>query len=185
MPYKGQILTNNFTGDSIEFLETGIDTGGERVTIRVTQKKSGQTIDNHLHVLQDETFNVISGRLTCYQDGREYHLSAGDKLTLSKNIPHNHYSTSDEPAVYIQTITPAMDTDYFFENYFGLLNDGKIRNGKLPFFQAMVTLKYLESPSFLADIPRGLQKILATFLAPAGRLFGYRAIYKKYTGIEK
>jgi quercetin dioxygenase-like cupin family protein len=185
MPHKGQILTNKLTGDAIEFLETGSNTGGERVTIKVTQKKSGQTIDNHIHVLQDETFKVISGRLTCFQNGKEYHLYSGDELTLSKNVAHNHYSTSEEPAVYIQTITPAMDTDYFFENYFGLLNDGKIKNGKLPFFQAMVTLKYMDSPSFLADIPRGLQKILATCLAPAGRLFGYRAIYKKYTGIEK
>lgn len=51
--------------------------------------------------------------------------------------------------------------------------------------QELVTLKYLDSKTFLADIPVGIQKILMYTIAPLGRLFGYRAIYKKYSGIEK
>jgi len=49
----------------------------------------------------------------------------------------------------------------------------------------MVTGKYLDSPSRLASIPRGPQNFLINILGPIARLFGYRAIYKKYTGIEK
>jgi hypothetical protein len=48
-----------------------------------------------------------------------------------------------------------------------------------------VALKYLDSKSYLADIPIGIQKLLMHIVAPIGRLFGYRAIYKKYSGIEK
>jgi hypothetical protein len=48
-----------------------------------------------------------------------------------------------------------------------------------------VSIKYLDSKSFLADIPLGVQKVLMNTIAPIGRLFGYRAIYKKYSGIEK
>ena len=49
----------------------------------------------------------------------------------------------------------------------------------------IVSLKYLDSKSYLADIPISLQNILMNIIAPFGRLFGYRAIYKKYSGIEK
>lgn len=185
MPTKGQKLIDKFTGDSFEFLETAKDTRGERVTLKVHLKSKGQTVDDHIHLLQDETFKVISGRLTCIQNGSKQIINAGEEITLSKNTPHNHYNMDDEPVEYIQTISPAIDIDYFIENLVGMINDGKVKEGKLPFLQAMVTLKYLESPSLLASLPRGLQKGLASFLAPIARMFGYRAIYKKYTGLEK
>lgn len=185
MPYKGQILTDQFTGDSFEFIETAKDTNGQRVTLQITLKSKGKTVDDHIHMKQSETFKVISGRLTYFLDKEKKYLSKGETITLPKNVPHNHYNTDDEPVVYIQTIAPAMDIDYFIENLFGLINDGKVKNGQLSFPQAMVTAKYLESPSRLASIPRGIQEVLINTLGPLSRLFGYRAIYKQYAGIEK
>ncbi|RKN81897.1 cupin domain-containing protein [Ulvibacterium marinum] len=185
MPKKGQILVDKFTGDSFEFLETGKDTDGKRVVIKVMLKSKGQTVDDHIHVLQDETFKVISGRMTYFLNGEKHFIKQGEEVTLPKNVAHNHYNTDNEPVEYIQTISPAIDVDYFIENLFGMINDGKVKNGKLPFLQAMVTLKYLESPSYLASMPRGLQRGLSTLLSPIARGMGYRAIYEKYTGIEK
>ncbi|WP_194774593.1 cupin domain-containing protein [Pararhodonellum marinum] len=185
MPTQGQILIDNFTGDTIEFIETSSDTNGERVTLKVTLKSKGQTVDDHLHILQDESFEVLSGTLTYLKDGKKNYIGAGERVVLPKNKPHNHYNTSDEPAAFIQTITPAIDVDYFIENLFGMINDGKVKEGKLPFLQAMVTAKYLESPSRLAAIPMGLQNVLINTIGPMARIFGYRAIYKKYAGIEK
>jgi hypothetical protein len=58
-------------------------------------------------------------------------------------------------------------------------------NGKAGLIQELVTLKYLDSKSYLANIPQGLQKFLMNVVGPIARMFGYRAIYKKYSGIEK
>ena len=185
MPNKGQVLTDKYTGDSIEFIETGATSNGERVTIKVSLKSKGRTVDDHIHVLQDETFKILSGQMTYFLNGEKHVVGPGEEVTLPKNVPHNHYNMHDEPAVYLQTISPAIDIDYFLENLFGMINDGKVKEGKLPFLQAMVTLKYLESPSLLANMPRRMQKGLASFLAPIARMMGYRAIYKQYTGIEK
>ncbi|HSI75545.1 MAG TPA: cupin domain-containing protein [Lunatimonas sp.] len=185
MPSKGQILKDNFTGDTIEFIETSSDTNAERVTLKVKLKSKGQTVDDHIHILQEESYKVLSGTLTYLSDGQQNHISAGEEVTLPKNKPHNHYNTSDEPAEFIQTITPGIDIDFFIENLFGMINDGKVKDGKLPFLQAMVTAKYLESPSRLAAIPMGLQNVLINTIGPLARIFGYRAIYKKYTGVEK
>ncbi|MFI1745791.1 cupin domain-containing protein [Thalassobellus sediminis] len=185
MPTKGQILVDKFTGDTFEFIETSEDTNGERVTIKVTLFSKGQTVDDHIHILQDESFKALSGTMTYFIDGKEYQLNKGEEVTLPKNKAHNHYNTNDQPAEYIQTITPGIDIDLFIENLIGMTNDGKVKNGKFPFLQAMVTGKYLESPSRLASIPMGLQNFLINTLGPLARLFGYRAIYKKYVGIEK
>ncbi|MCB0686651.1 MAG: cupin domain-containing protein [Saprospiraceae bacterium] len=185
MPFKGQILTDKFTGDTFEFIETAKDTDGKRVTLRISLKSKGKTVDDHIHMLQSETFKVFSGRLTYFLNKEKRYLNMDETITLPKNVAHNHYNTDEEPVIYLQTITPAIDIDYFIENLFGLINDGKVKNGQLSFLQAMVTAKYLESPSRLASIPRGIQELLINTLGPLSRLFGYRAIYAKYTGLEK
>jgi len=185
MPAKGQIITNPTSGDSYEFIETAKDTKGERVTMKAGIKSKGQLVPNHYHVYQDETFEVLSGSLTVWLDGKTTILSAGEKMLLPKNVPHNHYNNGDTPVTYIQTVTPAYDFDYLIENLVGLAADGKSKNGKYGLVQELVALKYLDSKTYLADIPLGVQKVLMNMIAPIGRLLGYRAIYKKYSGIEK
>ena len=185
MPTKGQKLVDKFTGDTIEFIETSSDTNGERVTLKVTLRSKGQTVDDHIHLKQQETFKMLSGTMTYFLNGQQKDLNPGEEIVLPENKAHNHYNTKNEPAEYIQTIEPGIDVDLFLENLFGMINDGKVKEGKLPFLQAMVTGKYLESPSRLAAIPLGPQNFLINTIGPIARLFGYRAVYKKYTGVEK
>jgi len=185
MPSTGQILSNPNTGDIYEFLETAKDTNGQRVTMKMTLKSKGEQVPNHYHALQDEHFEVVSGKLTIMLDGKKQILTQGEKITLPKNKPHNHYNGDDEKVVFIQSVSPALDFDYLLENIIGLTIDGKMPNGKAGLVQELVTLKYLDSKSYLANIPQGLQKFLMNVVGPIGRLFGYRAIYKKYSDIEK
>lgn len=185
MPTKGQTIINPTNGDSYEFIETAKDTNGERVTMKAVINSKGQLVPNHFHVFQDETFEVISGQLTVLFEGKTLQLSAGQKITLPKNIPHNHYNNEDVSVSYIHSVSPALDFDFLIENLVGLAADGKSKNGKYGLVQELVALKYLDSKSYLADIPVGVQNVLMNIIAPIGRLFGYRAIYKKYSGIEK
>jgi quercetin dioxygenase-like cupin family protein len=185
MPTKGQTITNPTNGDSYEFLETAKDTNGDRVMMKAIIKSKGQYVPNHFHLLQDETFEVVSGKLTVLFEGKTHTLSAGEKITLPKNIPHNHYNNEATSVTYIHSVTPGLDFDFLVENLVGLAADGKSKNGKYGLVQELVALKYLDSKSYLADIPIGIQKLLMHIVAPIGRLFGYRAIYKKYSGIEK
>ncbi|MBA4301111.1 MAG: cupin domain-containing protein [Cyclobacterium sp.] len=185
MPTKGQTIINPTNGDSYEFLETAKDSNGERIIMKAVIKSKGQLVPKHFHVFQDETFEVISGQLTVLFEGKTYKLSAGEKITLPKNVPHNHYNDEITSVTYLHSVTPALDFDYLIENLVGLAADGKSKNGKYGLVQELVALKYLDSKSYLADIPIGVQKILMNIIAPIGRLLGYRAIYKKYSGIEK
>ncbi|MGE0636039.1 MAG: cupin domain-containing protein [Bacteroidia bacterium] len=185
MPTKGQVVSNPHTGDSFEFLETAKDTNGARVTLKSTIKSKGELVPNHFHVLQDEVFEVQSGKLTVLADGKVQVVAAGEKIVLPKGKRHNHYNNHDEPVVYIHTTSPALDFDYFIENLTNYFADHKITNGKAGLVQELVTLKYMDSKAFLADVPVGIQKVLMNTVAPVARLFGYRAFHKKYCGIEK
>ncbi len=185
MPFKGQILKNPNTGDVFEFLETSKDTNGERMSLKQTVKTKGHLYPNHLHTLQDESFEVLAGTLTIWLEGKTKTISSGEKITLPKNKAHNHYNNGDDPVTFIQIVFPALDFGYLLENIICLTRDGKMSNGRAGMIQELVTLKYLDSKTFLPGIPIGIQKILMNIVGPVGRLFGYRAIYKKYSGIEK
>lgn len=185
MPVKGQVITDKFTGDIVEFMETSADTGGVYVRMKLTRKTKNPFSDDHIHVLQDESFQILSGRMAYVIDGETRYVDSGEEITLPKNKAHNHFNPDDEPLVYIQTFTPGLDMDFFFENMFGMINDGKIRNGKIPFPQKIATGRYLQSPTRQASIPMGLQNVMINLLGPIVRMLGYRALYEQYTGQEK
>ena len=185
MATTGQILVNPETGNTFEFIETAQDTNGARVTIKTTIKSKGELVANHLHLLQDETFEVISGRLTIIRNGQLHTLEAGEKITLPKNQPHNHYNQDDSPVTYIQTTTPALDFEHLIETLVGLATDGKLKNGKAGLVQELVILKYLDSKAYLSGIPLRVQDVLKNVVAPVGRALGFRAVYKQYSGFEK
>lgn len=185
MALQGQVLINPVSGDIYEFVDVAKSTGGNRVVIRATVHTKGQLVPNHLHVFQDETFEIISGELTVWLNGELRKLGIGESLLLPKNVPHNHYNDSTEPVVYLHTVSPALDFEHLIENLVGLASDGKSKNGKYGLMQELMALRYLDSKAYLADKPIGIQKFLAGVLAPVGRLFGYRAVYKKYSGFDK
>lgn len=185
MPVPGKILVNPLDGNTFEFLETAQSTNGERVKIRMTLNSKGALVPNHIHAIQDELYEVESGKFTMFVKGRRQVLAAGEQMLTPMNTPHNHYNEFDEPAVVIQTVSPALDFDLLMENLIGLASDGKMKNGKPSLMQELVGLKYLDSKSYLADMPLGIQKVLMSLVGPIGRLMGYRAIYKKYSGVEK
>lgn len=185
MPQTGKIIENPNTGDIFEFLETAKTSNGERMVLKQTIKTKGYLYPNHLHSLQDESFEVIEGKLTIWLEGKTKTLTAGEKITLPKNKAHNHFNNDDVPATFIQTVFPALDFEYLLENIIGLTIDGKIHNGRVGLIQELTTLKYLDSKTFLPGIPIVIQKLSMNLVGPVARLFGYRAIYEKYSGIEK
>ncbi|MCW3125459.1 MAG: Cupin 2 conserved barrel domain protein [Bacteroidetes bacterium] len=185
MAHKGLILENPVTGDIYEFLETANDTVGQRTTIKMTLHTKGELVPDHFHVLQDEHFEVLSGDLTIKLDGKTHTLTSGQKMALPKNIPHNHYNFSDKPVIFTQTVSPGLDIEHLFETLIGLTKDGKVKNGKAGLVQELVILKYLDSKAYLAGMPVGVQKVLMNTVAPLARMMGYRAVYQKYSGLEK
>lgn len=185
MPTKGQKITNSQTGDTYEFLETAEDTSGKQVAMKATIKSKGPLVPDHIHAFQDEVFEVISGQLTIRKSGKTSVLSAGEKATLPKNTPHNHYNDNNEDVIYKHIVRPALDFDYLMENLIGQIADSKGKKGSSGFVQQLVSLKYLNSKTYMAGVPIGMQKFLANIVAPVGKLLGYRAIYEKFSGKEK
>lgn len=180
MVKKGDIITNKITGDVVEFLETSAETGGKYTKIKFTVKPGGFNPVEHVHPQFDESFKVLSGKLSYTLDGDSFHISAGGKITLPKGIPHTHFNGETEDLVMEQTFTPSLDVEVFLENLLGLTADGRLHKGAPEFLQVMVWLRKLKAKTYLAKIPLGIQNFLSFLLAPVGSILGYRASYEKY-----
>lgn len=171
------------SGDSMELLETSAMTNGRQVKARIVFAANGIRVATHLHPDQDETYEVISGNLTYFVDGTKHVAPAGSTVQLPRGVPHQHFSEGPEETIVIQAMTPGGDFDYVLETLFGLGSEDRLR-GLDYVVQGMVMLRRMKSPVVVAALPEWLQRGLARIFTPLAELFGYRAVYRRFSGEE-
>jgi quercetin dioxygenase-like cupin family protein len=170
-------------GDSMELLESSAMTNGARVRARLVFKgATGLRVVPHIHPLQDETYEVLSGNLTYHLDGVKHAAPAGTTVCLPRGVSHQHYSEGPEDAVTIQTMTPGLDFDYLLEGIFGLGSEGRSLSGIGNALHGLVWLRRLKATFVRSDLPAWLQKGIARIATPMLELLGYRAAYKRFSG---
>lgn len=184
MAVRGDIIRNNVSGDTIEFLETSSMTGGRFTRIRFTVKPGGFRPVEHIHPEFDEHFRVLSGKLAYTLGGDAGTVESGGEITLPREIPHTHFNNCNEDLIMEQTFSPSLDVEIFLENLFGLSCDGRVKNGEPELLQVLVWLRKLDAKTYLAKLPVRLQDALAVLLFPLASLLGYKASYRKYSEIE-
>ena len=170
------------TGDVIEFLDTSASTNGARVRTRALLKPEGLRADSHIHLHQDETYEVVSGRLTYVLDGKQEVAEAGSAVVLPHGVGHQHYSHGPDDTVVIQSITPGLDFDYLLETIIGLASAGPHSPQSL--WQGLVWVGKMKGPLYLPSLPIWFQRVAAAILVPILYLFGYRAVYRQFSGSE-
>lgn len=178
MSYKGRVFTNPNTGEYLEFVSTSEENAGQHSTLKVLIKSGGFKPVMHQHLHQDESFEVISGRLSYVVGDKQGSIGPGEKITMPKGVAHTHFNAEAEDLIMYQTASPALDFEPFVASLSHLINNGKVPNGKPPFLQLMLWMNHLKGKTCVANIPIGVQKLLAAVLAPVGKLAGYKVFYE-------
>jgi len=171
------------SGDAMELLETAAMTNGRYVRARIVFGATGFRVPPHFHVLQEESFEVISGTLTYWLDGTKHTAAAGVTVKLPPNVPHQHYSEGPANTETIMTMSPAGDFDYVLETLFGLAQEERL-DGFRYVLQGIVMQRRMNTPVFLAALPASIQRAICFAVAPVAELFGYRAVYRRFSGEE-
>jgi len=167
----------------MELLETSAQTNGKQIKARIVFGPAGIRVAPHVHLHQDETYEVLSGTLTYFLDGKKHLAPPGSTVQLPRGVPHQHFSGRPEDAVTIQTMRPGLDFDYVLETLFGLGSENRLR-GLDYLVQGMVMLRRMKGPLVVTAAPKWLQFGLARIFTPLAELFGYRAVYKRFSGEE-
>ena len=156
MARTGDELVNPVTGLRTVFRQTSDDTGGELLQVNWIAAPGWTTGPDHVHRLQAERFEVISGELGLRVDGVEHFLEAGEVLEAPAGAAHAAWNVSRDDDVHVLVdFRPALRTEVAFEALAGLARDGKTTRAGIPRnpLQAAVIVRHYEDEIYFVRSP--------------------------------
>jgi hypothetical protein len=111
---------------------------------------------DHVHPLQEERFEVLSGKLGLRVEGVECVLDEGEAVTAPAGSAHAAWNAGDDGEVHaLIDFRPALRTESAFETLAGLARDGKTNEARVskdPLRLALV-LRHFEDEIYFVRPP--------------------------------
>jgi mannose-6-phosphate isomerase-like protein (cupin superfamily) len=173
--------TNPISGEAFKTISFGPDA----YVMQWTVQPKGYVPFEHIHLNQDEVFNIKSGEIKIVMNGKEHFANEGETLTVPKGVAHIAYNNKDAVLDCLVEYKPGLDHDIFMQCFTGLTNDGFIdkKGGisipKMGYFLIRMKAKCMTRPT---EIPAPIFSIALKVFYLRGLLSGWSKLYKKYTG---
>jgi quercetin dioxygenase-like cupin family protein len=176
----GPIIENPLHGERVRFLKTVPETDGELLQYESWLASQGSVGVPHVHPVQESRFLILAGRASFMVNGNTLELGPGETLTVAPRTPHYLWNAGNTEAHLIIEFRPGLLKQEYFETSFGLARDGRLNlKGIRNVLQYAVLTAAYRNESRPLDQPHWARAALL-FLAPLGRLLGYRAHYDRY-----
>lgn len=173
MAQAGDRLENPATGQTIVFRQTSAQTDGELLEVETTYQPGSSEPLEHYHPHQEEHFEVLEGTVRVRLAGKEKDLRQGDTLVVPARTMHAMWNSGSGPARMLWQTRPALRTEGFFEQVWGLAAEGRLTAKGTPGpLQAAVLMQEYSEEFRLGKPPAGVQRVVFGLLAPIGRLLG-------------
>jgi quercetin dioxygenase-like cupin family protein len=111
MAKSGDELVNPVTGLRTVFRKTAQETSGELLQVDRIGEPGWITGPDHVHPLQEERFEVLSGRLGLRVGGVEHVHSTGDVIVAPAGAPHAAWNAGDDEVHVLVDFRPALRTE--------------------------------------------------------------------------
>jgi quercetin dioxygenase-like cupin family protein len=177
MAVAGQEIVNPAMGRLV-FRQTAGETGGALLEFDFYLRSGGQIARPHLHPVQEERFDVLSGEVHGRVAGADRTAIAGDTIVNPPGTPHVWWNGRQEEEAHLRVFfRPALDAESFFEAVFAIARAGKANEHGVPRnpLQLAVLLNAYRDEFRPAGPPPLLLRAACAFGAAAGRSLGYRA----------
>jgi mannose-6-phosphate isomerase-like protein (cupin superfamily) len=178
----GAEITNAVSGERLVFLQTHASTHGKLFQAEISMPAGNYVIESHLHLVQEERFEVISGRLAVRIGSALQFISQGEDAVVPVRTPHSYWNAGrGELRIRYEHRPALVSAEVFFQTYFALSRAGKLSpTGQMNPLQAAVLVRdvgdFIRPPS----PPLAIQGLLFGPLAALGERLGYRSWYPEY-----
>jgi len=132
MAVTGQVLDNPISGERFIFSETAADTGGELLAVEFVVAPDGHVPGGHVHPVQEERFEVMSGRMRFKKGHKTVLAGPGDTLIVPPGTYHRFANAGDSPAVIRVEVRPALKMEQLWETTVALAAEGRTLPSGLP-----------------------------------------------------
>jgi quercetin dioxygenase-like cupin family protein len=176
--FKG--FSNKITGESFRCLSST----PEAFIIEWKVEPNGFVPFEHIHLNQDELFQVVSGEVKFLIEGKQHIAGAGETITVDRGKAHIAFNNKNEILKCIVEYRPGLDMFKFYQCMGGLVLDndldskGQMNMSKLGYFTKRMNAKCITRPT---NIPASFFKLGLFFIYIIGSLRGWDKLFKKYT----
>jgi mannose-6-phosphate isomerase-like protein (cupin superfamily) len=132
MAHTGQILSNPVSGETIEFIRTSADTGGELLAIDLTLTPDGHVPGTHVHPEQEERFEVRSGTMKFKLGFKTIVAGPGETVVVPAGKRHRFSNAGDDDAHVHVEVRPALRMEELFETTVALADEGRVLSTGMP-----------------------------------------------------
>ncbi len=172
-----RLIANPAVGMRGTILRTGSETNGELFEVEFLVEPGDWTGPDHIHLRQEERFEIVSGTLRLRVAGREELLTPGSTRVLSPSTSHNLRNDGPDEARFLLQLRPALRMEAYLRDLWRAANAGSKRRWGAPSILqlAVIQREYPDEFFYLSRPPVRAQKALLGALAVLGRARGYRA----------
>jgi quercetin dioxygenase-like cupin family protein len=128
----GQTLENPVTGERFTFTDTAATTGGELLAFDFALRPGGAVPIPHVHPVQTERFEVVTGRMRFRVGLRTVHAGPGDVVEVAPGVMHAFANDGDEEARLRVEVRPALRMEEMFAEVVAMAEAGRMTRRGLP-----------------------------------------------------
>jgi mannose-6-phosphate isomerase-like protein (cupin superfamily) len=174
-------IANPAIGMRGAILRTASETNGELFEVEFVAEPGDWTAPDHIHLRQQERFEIISGSLRLRVAGEEELLAPGSTRVLPPRTSHNLRNEGPGETRFLLQLRPALRIEGYLSDSWRAANEGSRRRWGAPSMLelAVIQREYPDEFFYLSRLPVGFQKTLFAALAPLGRVRGHRAGWRQ------
>ena len=132
MIQPGDTLENPVTGERLTFTDTAATTNGELLAFELSLKPGGAVPVPHVHPIQTERFEVVSGRMRFRVGLRHVESGPGDVLEIQPGVTHGFANAGEEEARVRVEVRPALAMEEMFADVIALARAGGMTRRGMP-----------------------------------------------------
>lgn len=178
----GAEIRNGVSGERLVFLQTHESSGGSLFQAEISMPKSNYVIESHIHLRQEERFEVLSGKCAVRVGNALQYIGPGEDIVVPVRAVHSYWNAGGGELRILYEHRPALvSAEVFFQTYYGLSRIGKLSStGQMNMLQAAVLIQDVGDFIRPPTPPVALQDPLFAPLATLGRVLGYRPWYPEF-----
>jgi mannose-6-phosphate isomerase-like protein (cupin superfamily) len=165
----GQTLENPVTGERFTFTHTAATTDGELLAFDFALRPGGAVPIPHIHPVQTERFEIVSGQMRFRVGMRTVMAGPGDVVKVAPGVAHSFANAGAEEARLRVEVRPALAMEEMFAEVIAMAQAGRMTKRGLPrnpLDLAALARKY-DQEAHAPLMTVGVQRmLLAPLLAP-------------------
>ncbi len=118
MAEAGESIVNPATGETIVFVRTAAETGGELLEMENVWTRPDHCTPPHVHPRMEETWEVLRGRARFRIGDEELSAGPGETVVGPPGVPHFAWNESGGETALLITMRPALRWEDFVVRMF-------------------------------------------------------------------